>query len=231
MNDTYVIWDTFCQAHAIGAQGVPLFETVDGIITTVPYGQNRRLILKRSAAMDAMIMREATMVIEDFQAGTTHYDGLIYMMFWKEQERVLPLYIGKAEKYGRNDGNLSANIANIRRNHQNFARWGSNYSYHIGDLSAVVCPGHPPDKQTSKYRRWATRLFQPEPHDCLRLKRDTFFWMQAWRCGTVGIWEDYGPTSLTFLEYLLIGVASDRFPAILLNSEGVNRSSGNGDMH
>jgi hypothetical protein len=230
MNDPYVIWDTFCQAHGIGAQGVPLFETVDEIITTTPYGRDQRHILKRSAAMDSMIIREATTVIEDFQAGTTVYDGLIYMMFWKDQERVLPLYIGKAEKYGRNGGNLSANIAAITRNHQKFARWGSNYSYHIGDLSAVVCSGHPPEKQTSKYRRWATQIFQPEPHSGLRLKRDTFFWMQAWKRGMVGIWEDYGPTSLTFLEYLLIGVASDRFPGILLNNEGVNRSAGTGDI-
>jgi hypothetical protein len=67
-------------------------------------------------------------------------------------------------------------------------------------------------------------------HGGLRLKRDTFFWMQAWKRGMVGIWEDYGPTSLTFLEYLLIGVASDRFPGILLNNEGVNRSAGTGDV-
>ena len=38
-----------------------------------------------------------------------------------------------------------------------------------------------------------------------------------------GLWTDYGARSLTFLEYLLIGVASDLFPDALLNTEGVNR--------
>ena len=39
----------------------------------------------------------------------------------------------------------------------------------------------------------------------------------------VGIWEDFGPTRLTFLEYLLIGVASAVFPETLLNREGQSR--------
>ena len=38
-----------------------------------------------------------------------------------------------------------------------------------------------------------------------------------------GIWRDFGPTRLTFLEYLLIGVASATFVKDLLNEEGVNR--------
>ena len=37
------------------------------------------------------------------------------------------------------------------------------------------------------------------------------------------LWRGYGATLLTFLEYQLIGVASDLFPEILLNAEGVNR--------
>jgi hypothetical protein len=38
--------------------------------------------------------------------------------------------------------------------------------------------------------------------------------------GSVGLWTEYGETSLTFLEYQLVGVASDLFPDTLLNTEG-----------
>jgi len=56
-----------------------------------------------------------------------------------------------------------------------------------------------------------------------KLKESIYFWMRAWRRDEVGIWEDFGQTRLTFLEYLLIGVASSVFPDDLLNIEGQNR--------
>ncbi len=104
-----------------------------------------------------------------------------------------------------------------------FARWGSNYAYHIGDLSAVACPGHLSTAQSDKYRAWVARLFLDYPSAAPRLHRETFFWAKAWGNDEIGMWREYGPTLLTFLEYLLIGVASDLFPALLLNREGVNR--------
>ncbi len=55
-----------------------------------------------------------------------------------------------------------------------------------------------------------------------RLSREVHSWAKAWKDSEVGIWRDLGPTRLTFLEYLLIGVASMALPA-LLNREGVNR--------
>jgi hypothetical protein len=44
----------------------------------------------------------------------------------------------------------------------------------------------------------------------------------AWKGSNVGVWKDLGATRLTFLEYMLVGVASMAFPQ-LLNHEGVNR--------
>ena len=85
----------------------------------------------------------------------------------------------------------------------------------------VVCPGHP--TANAKYRKWADRLFESWPNSELRLRRETRFWIEAWRRGGVGPWREYGSTSLPFLEYQLIGVASDLFPGVLLNEEGVNR--------
>jgi hypothetical protein len=42
-------------------------------------------------------------------------------------------------------------------------------------------------------------------------------------CMPIYIWEEFGPTSLAFLEYLMIGVASEAYPERLLNVEGRNR--------
>jgi hypothetical protein len=66
-------------------------------------------------------------------------------------------------------------------------------------------------------------LFAAFPSETPQLRRETYFWIKAWKHGSTGIWKEYGETSLTFLEYLLIGVASDLFPDLLLNEEGVNR--------
>jgi hypothetical protein len=101
-----------------------------------------------------------------------------------------------------------------------FGRWGDNYAYHIGDLSSVVLPGHDATVQTDKYRSWATALFESLNTDRPRLRQPVFFWVKAWRKDDVGIWSEFGPTRLSFLEYLLIGIASSIFPRELLNREG-----------
>jgi hypothetical protein len=104
-----------------------------------------------------------------------------------------------------------------------FARWGDNYQYHIGDLSAVSVHGHVDKYRTYKYQDWAAALFKDFPSDNPMLKRPVYFWCKAWKGEDVGIWQDFGQTRLTFLEYLLIGVASSAFPSLLLNREGQSR--------
>jgi hypothetical protein len=221
-----VLWDDFCRQRHIREHAVPLFLVQDGCVATRACGANQRVLVQRAPQMEALVIGECTKVLHDFAVQAGVYDGLIYMMFWSMEDRVLPLYIGKSEKIGRRGGNLSANIRNIATNRGKFCRWGDNYAYHIGDLSAVVCPHHPPSTIDGKYRKWADRLFAPDtwPSTAPRLRFPTYFWIYAWKRGDVGIWKEYGSTSLTFLEYLLIGVASDLFPSVLLNNEGVNRS-------
>ena len=216
------IWKDFCAVHAIDKYGVHLFETSNGIVQTKRYGVDQRLILKRSIEMESVVIDQVSLVLEDYIKSNGVYDGLIYMMYWKDNQIIIPLYIGKSEKIGR-IGNLSANIANIEKNKQYFCRWGDNYAYHIGDLSASILSGHHPSKLVNKYRRWAEKLFLQFPCEEPVLRRQTFFWIKAWKKEDISIWKEYGATSLTFLEYLLIGVASDIFPDYLLNSDGVNR--------
>lgn len=215
------LWNDFCLRFDIFNNAVPLFETEANKVSVFDYGSNNRKVLKRSEHMKAMIVTEVERLVNDYNGGTNVYDGLIYMMFWKLDQNVIPLYIGKTEKYGKKGQNFSSNL-NIH-NENFFARWGYNYAYHLGDLSAVVCLGHPPDKANNKYEKWAKMLFISHPTEQPQLKQQVFFWATAWRNGDVGVWKEFGSTSLTFLEYLLIGLASDVFPDTLLNAEGMNR--------
>ena len=102
------------------------------------------MILKRSNGMENFVVNEVSKVIDDFYSGTHVCEGLIYLMYYLENDLVIPLYIGKSEKYGKQGNNLSANIKGIDKNSNKgyFCRWGDNYAYHIGDLSAIVCPNH-----------------------------------------------------------------------------------------
>jgi hypothetical protein len=217
------LWNNFCTNNGISETAVPLFECDGAHVSVFPYGKDHRRLLRRSDQMDSLVIREVEKVTSDFEQNGNDYEGLIYMMLWKENDRVLPLYIGKAEKYGKGEKNLSENIRDIHSNKGKFSRWGYGYAYHIGDLSAVVCTGHRPGMARRKYKKWARALFKSFPSERPELRRPTFFWIKAWRKGNVGPWEEFGLTSLTFLEYLLIGLASCLFPRILLNEEGVNR--------
>lgn len=221
------IWNKFCLVQQIAEKGVPLFDTsAEQNVSTVSIGRSRpRQVLRRSVEMENLVLAETDLLIADWKSGRMKYDGLIYLMYTiREQGEVIPLYIGKAETFGKNGGNLSANIANLHRDKSKFARWGDGYAYHIGDLSAVVVLGHPDDKKLSKYTNWASILFEEFPRQNPKLKIPVHFWAKAWRNSDVGIWSDFGPTRLTFLEYLMIGVASSAYPDFLLNREGQNRS-------
>lgn len=224
MNSNNQLWDDFCLQHKVIEKGVPLFEVNERIVKTFKYGKNNRNMLMRSTEMESFLINEVQKVINDYENKTEKYDGLIYMMFWKKDNKAIPLYIGKSEKYGKKNGNLSQNIKNIRSNKANFCRWGNNYAYHIGDLSAVVCEGHPDNKKSKKYFKWADLLFEDYQSISPILKNNTYFWIKAWSKEEIGVWKEFGNTSLTFLEYLLIGLASSIFTKTLLNEEGVNRS-------
>lgn len=218
-----LIWNQFCERHGIRAHGTSLFRCSKALnVSTINIGEDLRPVLRRSASMEDQVISEVRRVISDFNSKGEVYDGLIYMMYREVDKLIVPLYIGKSEKFGKS-GNLSTNIKNIRTNRHYFCRWGNNYAYHIGDLSAVVL-GHK-KHQTAKYENWAKALFKSFPTLEPELRFDTRFWIKAWKSEDVGIWKEFGATSLTFLEYLLIGVASSLFPNELLNTEGVNRNA------
>ena len=158
--------------------------------------------------------QEAEKVVSDHRAATGIYDGIIYVMQTRGADGgVVPCYIGKSETVGKASGVLSANLMRLATDTSKFGRWGDNYAYHIGDFSSIVLPGHDATVQTEKYRSWATALFEGTNTDRPRLRQPVFFWVRAWKREDVGIWTEFGPTRLSFLEYLLIGIASSIFPS------------------
>lgn len=154
------------------------------------------------------------------------YDGIIYIMHTRSpDEIVVPRYIGKSETVGKTSGILSVNLSRLETDKSKFGRWGDNYAYHIGDLSSVVLPGHEIAVQRLKYQLWAEALFEGINVERPRLRQPVFLWVRAWRKDDIGVWQEFGPTRLSFLEYLLIGLASAVFPGEILNREGHNRGT------
>ena len=225
VNQRKALWDDFCHNQHIIENSAPLFDIDPQFMVRIRKSgrTNVRNILARSESMEANVIAQTAILTDDILHQREQYDGLIYMMFTCHQDEVLPLYIGKTESKGRTNL-ISANIKDVARVKDKFARWGDNYQYHIGDLSAIVLPGHDARHMTIKYQRWAESLFVAYPAEKPQLKQEIRFWCKAWNRNDTGIWPEFGPTRLTFLEYLLIGVASSLFPETLLNREGHSRS-------
>ena len=210
------IWKRWVKEYVDTSNPIPLFETdMSGVVQVKEHGRDDRPILKRSTRMEDAIQQEGAKVIEDWNTTDDTYEGLLYLMYRHRDDEVVPLYVGKAGKYGRDGERLSANIANLRGSSRGkFARWGDGYAYHIGELSAAVLD-HERDP-AQKYIDWADTLFEPKSR---RLKEPIYFWTRAWRADDVGVRRDF-ETSLEAMEYQIIGLTSDLYPDDLLNTEG-----------
>jgi len=209
------IWQDWTNRYIDTENPVPLFETDENLtVEYKQYGQNDRRILKRNESMESRLREEGRKVINDWSTTDDTYDGLIYLMYWLQDEQVVPLYIGKAGKHGRDNESLSSNLEDLRGSStRKFARWGDAHFYHIGNLSAIIFDHEKNQKQ--KYRNWVDRLFEQDR----QLKQQTYFWTKAWDQADVGLYHDF-EVPLEQLEYQLIGLASDIYEDQLLNEEG-----------
>lgn len=219
------IWKGFIMRCRVLEDAVPLFAMeADNIVKHRSLGrQAQRQVLQRSDEMNELIRREVEKLMDDWSSPARRLDGLIYMAGVKRDGTFVPFYIGKTETVGRGGG-LSANIQRLKKDTSKFARWGDNYAYHIGDLSACVLHGHADDRRTAKYEAWAKAMFVEVPSKVPALREPIFFWAKAWDRNDEGVWKELGPTRLTFLEYLLIGIGSMCFDQ-LLNREGLARTA------
>lgn len=216
------LWHGFLASNRVEEDSVPLFATTGGVVSTMAYGRDGRRVLQRSPEMDVRMRSLGKELIGEFETGEVVHDGILYLMFRRDSGSAVPLYFGKAEVFGKQKGRLSVNISDLPSGDGMFGRWGYNYAYHLGDLSAVTLPGHPEDKKTLKYQDWRRALFADRDTE-IRIQGDVRFWACLWGPECPSVWRDYGATRLAFEEYLLIGVASDLFPNQLLNREGRNR--------
>lgn len=209
------IWQKWANRYIDTESPIPLFETDENLNAEFKhYGNDDRQILKRSEEMEALVRGEGRKVINDWHTTDDTYDGLIYLMYWLEDGDVVPLYVGKAGKYGRDGKGLSANLRGLRGSSTGkFARWGDGHYYHIGNLSAIIFDHDRNKKQ--KYQKWADRLFA----NGNELRQSTYFWAKAWRQDNVGLYHEV-EVQLEKLEYQLIGLLSDLYPDWLLNTEG-----------
>jgi hypothetical protein len=214
------MWDDFCSTHQVGALGKPIFETGGDKLTVQTYDKNKRTILALSEAIRAVFKQEIDLLKRDFDNKTDEYDGLIYILYLPQDNGVLPLYIGIAEKIGKS-GKLSSTL----KGDKSVSRWGdADTQYHIGGLSTVVCTGYSEDAIYKPKKPWADRLFHEYPASSPRLKEPTCLFVKAWRGADTGCWKDFGATPLPFLESCLIALASSLFPDTLLNVQGVSRA-------
>jgi hypothetical protein len=209
------IWQEWTDRYIDTENPIPLFETDENLIVQYKnYGKDGRRILRRSEEMETLVRNEGRKVIQDWETADDTYDGLIYLMYWLEDGDVIPLYVGKAGKYGRSGEDLSANLRGLHGTRTGkFARWGDGHYYHIGNLSAIIFDHDKNQKQ--KYEKWADQLFEEGRQLC----QPTYFWAKAWRKDDVGLYHDF-EIPLEQLEYQIIGLISDLYPNRLLNDEG-----------
>ena len=119
------IWQEWTDRYVDTENPIPLFETGENLTVEYKnYGKDDRRILKRSEEMETLVREEGRKVINDWSSSDETYDGLIYLMYWMVDGDVIPLYVGKAGKYGRDGEGLSANLRGLRGSSTGkFARW------------------------------------------------------------------------------------------------------------
>jgi hypothetical protein len=143
-------------------------------------------------------------------------DGLLYVMGIHTLPNFVPLYVGKAERRGVTHA-ISANLKNVRRNKDRFARWGDKLAYHIGDLSHSLFKFQAYRKPTRKYERWATALFASRNPPIL--KEIAYLYIAPWTRNEQG--PSSLPCSLPAVENEVIALASVQRGDRLLNVEGI----------
>ncbi len=194
-----------------GATYVPLFDASNELVvqTQVPASGKTRVC--RSSAMESAVL---DMVAKGLDRPT--WRGLLYVMAWGSPDRLRPLYIGKAGRFGKTSGQLSANLKNLATDRSKFARWGDGNDYHIGDLSQALYGWSAYKEPCQKYLRWAEMLFVE--NSPLRLREPTNLLLVPWDEGLLGV--DGEICNLEAAEDQAIALATEEFSTIVLNVQG-----------
>ena len=92
-------------------------------------------------------------IIQEVKDGITKDKGVVYMMYYIDNGRRIPLYIGKSEFKGRKR-KWSANATSLNPAGP-FLRWGSRPDYHLGDLYEA----YRGNQISLKYKDWNNSIF------------------------------------------------------------------------
>ena len=158
------------------------------------------------------VLKNIQSIIKQVKAGTTQDKGVVYMMYYINDDNVrVPLYIGKSEFRGSKNI-LSANAKSTSPTGP-LLRWGARLSYHMGDLFEA----YKGRKSTLKYKDWNKTLFLENGE----FKRDVYLTMFSLDKLKLPIIEF--STSVTQTESVLIAWAGEIFPNDLLNRDGKSR--------
>ena len=193
------------------ARYVPLFDVDDRLTVRTEDRSRGRRLLRRSRDMEQAVVRVVSEGLSD-----PSWRGVLYIMAWGDRDTLRPLYIGKAGRFGKTPGKLSANLVNVASDKGKFARWGDGNAYHIGDLSQALFGGAAGKPTAQKYERWADRLFADR--ESARLREATFLLIVPWREGQRGPSGD--PATLEEAESQAIDQAIEEFEDIVLNVHG-----------
>ena len=107
------VWDRFCARFDIDGNCVPLFELdgagnaavkTKGVKSKKTGATKDKPYLVRSQQCDEMILSVTDRLVDDWVSGVKRFDGMLYMMGWKQSGKFVPLYIGKTESKGNRNG-------------------------------------------------------------------------------------------------------------------------------
>ena len=215
--DLSTIWKNYIEENKIIKQAKPLFDTsVNLEVKTLTIG--KRKVLKRSESVDELIANQVDYILTDHEAGNNTCEGILYLMFRIESDKIIPHYVGISQKYGK-----KGKISSIMNSRSKKPRWDYYGGYHIGNLSTVVCDGYEKSKIEKDKVPWAEALFETFPSTNPKLKNELFLWYHVWTVDSKSIWKDFGHSSLVFEEALMIELLGKLFPNDLINKEGILR--------
>lgn len=187
---------------------VPLFDASSDLTVGTRELRPGKQLVCRSRLMEEAILEAVRQGLE-----RPSWRGLLYMMVWGTRESFRPLYIGKAGRFGKTEGQLSGNLKNLGRDKSKFARWGDGNDYHIGDLSHALYGWEAYRPPTRKYLHWAEVLFVERTP--LRLREQTSFFLIPWDEGFCD--ADGVACTLETAESKAIALGMQEFGATMLN--------------
>lgn len=201
----YKQWDSFW--NSIIKEDMELFDKTGNKPTILSINTKNKNRFKHSDQVESHIKS----IIQKVKDGTTKDKGVVYMMYYFDNNRRTPLYIGKSEFKGRSR-KYSANATNLNPAGP-FLRWGARPDYHMGDLYEA----YRGNSSALKYKDWKESIFDQNGE----FRKEIYLTMIPFNTLKTPFFPF--PTSVTQTESTLITWAGHLFPNDLLNRDGKSR--------